>query len=134
MAKQKNEEEIRAQYPDVVEGSLTHVKKEEIESMLGQEIAGREIDEQAIASLKRIVPKGEKRVVLRPCAETGELFFCATSDLHQSVHSPKVRKDKQRAKAKERKKARNATLKAENEQLRAELGSMEQEAETAAVA
>ena len=67
--------------------------------------------------------------MLRESEETGDLFWLATSDIWQTRYSPAVRKAKQRAKAREGRKARNATLKAENEQLKEQVAEMAAEAE-----
>ncbi len=65
----------------------------------------------------------------RACSETGDLFWVATSDIHQCRFSRPVRevKRKERAKAKrkvkrEAEKARITELEAENESLRQQAG------------
>ena len=120
--KGKTEEFYLDNYPGtgLVEGSLTHVSADEIEDMLGEEIAGVEVDADRMAELQRIVPKGEKRVMLRECAESGGTFFVATSDIHQCRYAPAVRAEKAKAKSAERRKARRVAEKAELKALRSE--------------
>ena len=100
----------------LVEGSLIQVEHDEIDAMLGETLeCGHEISESDLVEFKRIVPKGEKRLMLRECQDTGDVFFLATSDIHQCRFSPTVRA----AKAKEKSKARRSEKrKAEKEELK----------------
>lgn len=94
-SKRKTEEEIRADYPDVVEGSVQFVPKDVAEDHVLAKWAG-------------------KQVCQRPCERSGKLFWLATSDLHQTRFHPDVRADvrKERAMAK---RAEKAAKKAEEE-------------------
>lgn len=90
-SRRKSEEDIRAEYPDVIEGSLMFVTPE------------------MAANDETLAKWSGKQTVERPCERTGKQFRLATSDLHQTRFHPE-----ERAKAKrERLKAKRAEKKAE---------------------
>ena len=93
--KRKTEAEIRADHPDVIEGSLIFVT---------DEIA---------ASTPELARYRGKQTVERPCQETGKPFRLATSDLHQTLHSPEVRDEVRKRNARERRAAAKADAPAE---------------------
>ena len=115
----------------LVQGSLVIVDKDIMHvPQVGEKLpCGYTVTEADVETFNRIVPKGVKQVMLRECQETGDMFWLATSDIWQTRYSPAVRKAKQREKAREGRKARNATLKAENEQLKAQVAEMAAEAQ-----
>ena len=112
----------------LVEGSLIQVEHDEIDSMLGETLpCGHEIDESDLVEFKRIVPKGEKRLMQRECLETGDLFFLATSDIHQCRFSPTVRAEKAKEKSKARRSEKRKAEKAELKALRRENATLKGE-------
>lgn len=130
-AKGNDEAYYLGKYPNtgLVEGSMVTVSrdsgKDDPTPQVGDELAcGHEITAEDEAEWARVVPKGTKRLLLRKCQDSDAMFWVATSDVHQTVFAPDVRKAKQREKAREGRKNRSAALKAENQQLKAQLAEL----------
>ena len=140
-AKGNDEAYYLGKYPNtgLIVGSLVIVSrdsgKDDPTPKVGDTLpSGYVITDEDHAEWDRIVPKGTKRLLLRECQDSGTPFWVATSDVHQTMFGPSVRKAKQRAKARDGRKARNTALKAEVEQLRAQVAELAGEAEAEAEA
>lgn len=71
-----------------------------------------------------------KQVVQRKCRATGELFYVATSDLHQTFYHPNVRAEMKK-RDKKRAQEKLEELEAENAKLREQLSKGESKAKSA---
>lgn len=72
-----------------------------------------------------------KHYVQRKCTKSGDLFWCATSDLHQTTVCDRLREEMRKEKAKQQRKEKVAAVKQENEELKARLAELEAEQKTA---
>ena len=132
MGKSKSEEYYMDKYPSTGLISGSTLKVEAGVNQVGKELKnGHIVTEADQAEISRIVPKGEKVIMQRQCESTGEPFWLATSDVHQTRFSPAVRETKKKEKARERRKTRSSNLATENEELKARLEELEGKTATA---
>ena len=80
-----------------------------------------------------LVDKVGKQVVQKECLETGDIFWVATSDLHQCFHHPNIRRKVKAERAKELRAAKKARAEADAAELRQLRGGSD-EAETSEAA
>ncbi len=129
--KGKSEDYYLEEYADtgLVEGTLILVDPTEMPSVGDELPNGEEITEEDLVEMRRIVTKTPKKLMQRECADSGEVFWLATSDIHQCRYAPSVREVKRKEKAKAKRKAKRDTekqriaeLEAENEELRKTAG------------
>ena len=118
-------------YPDtgLQEGTLILVDPTDLPEVGTELPSGVQLTAEDLAEIGLIVTKTPKKVMQRACSETGDLFWLATSDVHQCFFNREVREAKRKERQKDKRKAKRdaekdriADLEAENAELRDQVG------------
>lgn len=129
--KGNSEEYYLEKHPDtgLVTGTLILVDPTAYPEVGSELPNGEELTEADLVQMRRIVTKTPKKLMQRACADSGEVFWLATSDVHQCFFAPEVREAKRKERQKEKRKdkrdaekARIAELEAENATLKEQAG------------